>query len=121
MKSYLIKLLLKNEYVRSAIADRADLSAFKKRPSLRILAGVFAIAFSYLIGWPAVSLLGTIAVVTGEPLIIAIGGPVTYGLSHLVFLLGMYMAGAEYSQIFFRWVTRIFVERLMKSHNLTAE
>lgn len=113
MKSFVVKKLLESDYVRSAIDDRADLSAFRERPSLRILFGIFLIAFSYVIGWPAVSLLGTIAVATGEPLVVAIGGPLTYGLSHLVFLLGMYLAGAEYSKIFFRWLTRVTVERLM--------
>ena len=33
---------------------------------------------------------------------VIVGGPLTYGLSHLVFLLGMYLCGAVYSLIFLR-------------------
>lgn len=99
--------------VRSAIDARADLSAFKARPSVRILLGVFFIAFSYVIGWPLVGALGTLAVLWQEPLIAVIGGPLAYGLSHLVFLLGMVLAGAEYSRIFLRWATRVGVEALL--------
>jgi hypothetical protein len=101
------------DFVRSAIAEQADLSAFKEKPSLRIIAGVFAIAFSYVIGWPAIAGLGILAAKCRQPLIVVIGGPVAYGLSHLVFLLGMYLAGAVYSLIFLRWITRITMEKLL--------
>jgi hypothetical protein len=42
-----------------------------------------------------------------------VGGPLTYGLSHLVFLLGMYLCGAVYSLIFLRWLTRVSMEKLL--------
>ena len=61
-------------------------------------------------------LLGLISLHLREPLIVAIGGPVTYGLSHLVFIVGMYLAGADYARVFFRWATRVAVERVI-AHN----
>ena len=85
------------DYVRSAILEQADLSAFKEKPTLRILAGVFAIGFSFVMGWPAIAALGILSVKLQNPWIVAIGGPFTYGLSHLVFLFGMYLSGAKYS------------------------
>jgi len=42
-----------------------------------------------------------------------VGGPLTYGLSHLVFLVGMYLSGATYSLIFLRWLTRVTMEKLL--------
>jgi hypothetical protein len=105
------------DYVRSAIADQADLSAFKEKPTPIVLAGVFAIALSFLIGWPAVAALGILAVKLHNPWIAAVGGPLTYGLSHLVFILGMYLSGAVYSLIFLRWLTRISMERLLSWAN----
>ena len=111
MKDAFFKWLAGTKFVRRAVAERADLSAFRQPPSFRILAGIFAIAFSYLIGWPAVGALGTLSVYLKEPLIVVIGGPVTYGLSHLVFLLGMYLAGADYTKIFLRWAARVAVEK----------
>jgi len=109
----IIKRIAATNYVRSAINDKADLSAFKEKPSARVICGVSAIGFSYIIGWPAIGLLGIISIYLEKPLIVAVGGPLTYGLSHLVFLLGMYLAGADYSLIFLRWATRVTFEKLI--------
>ena len=100
-------------FVRSSIEERADLSPFKEKPSLAVITGVVLIIIASLLGWPAVTLLGLIALELGEPLIAVIGGPLVYGLSHLVFLVGMYFSGAEYSVIFCRWLTRVIMERLL--------
>ncbi len=109
----IIKRICETGYVRSAINDKADLSAFKEKPSIRTILGVSAIGFSYIIGWPAISALGALAVYLNRPWLIVIGGPLLYGLSHLVFLLGMYLAGANYTKIFLRWATRMAVEKWM--------
>ncbi len=103
----------KTGFVRSAIEEQADLSAFREKPTPLVLAGVFTIAFSFVIGWPAVAGLGILAVKLHNPWIAAVGGPLMYGLSHLVFLLGMYLSGALYSMIFLRWLTRVSMEKLL--------
>ena len=100
-------------FVRSAIEEQADLSAFKGKPTPLVLAGVFAIGLSYIIGWPAVAALGVLSIKLHEPWIAVVGAPLTYGLSHLVFLLGMYLSGAVYSLIFLRWLTRVSMEKLL--------
>ncbi len=109
----IIKRICETGYVRSAINDKADLSAFKEKPSIRTILGVSAIGFSYIIGWPAISALGALAIYLNRPWLIVIGGPLLYGLSHLVFLLGMYLAGYNYTKIFLRWATRVAVEKWM--------
>jgi hypothetical protein len=109
----LVKRIIRIKYVRCAMADRADLSAFRKKPTPRMIAGIVAMAFSYIIGWPAVSGLGILSIYLHEPLILIIGGPITYGLSHLVFILGMYLAGVAYVRVFFRWLTRVCMEKLL--------
>jgi hypothetical protein len=114
MKSRIINKLGNTLYVRKAIEEKADLSAFKQKPSARILFGVFLIGFSYIIGWPAVGALAVLAVYLENPLVAIIGGPLTYVLSHLVFLAGMYLTGAKYTGIFLRWATRVLMEKLMK-------
>jgi hypothetical protein len=101
------------EYVRSVIEEQADLSAFREKPTPMILAGVFAITFSFVIGWPTVALLGILSFKLHNPWIAAVGAPLIYGLSHLVFMLGMYLSGATYSLIFLRWLTRVSMERLL--------
>jgi hypothetical protein len=114
----LVRRLARIRFVRTAMAENADLSAFKARPDFRVIAGVSAIAFSYVIGWPLISLLGGAAVHYRNAAIAVVGGPAVYGLSHLVFLLGMYLAGARYSHIFLKWATRVAVQRLMLRYGL---
>jgi hypothetical protein len=117
MISRIITRIGNTPFVRNAIAEKADLTAFKQKPSARILFGVFLIGFSYIIGWPAVGALTGLAIYLEEPLVAIIGGPLTYGLSHLVFLAGMVLAGAKYSGIFLRWATRIVMEKLMRKYS----
>ena len=113
----IIQRICETEYVRSAIEDKADLSAFKEKPSIRVIVGVSSICFSYVIGWPAIGALGALAVYLNRPLLIAIGGPLLYGFSHLVFLLGMYLAGYNYTKIFLRWAIRVAVEKRMSKNS----
>jgi len=112
IKTNIINRIADTDYVRSALNDKADLSAFKERPSIRIILGVSAILFSYIISWPAIGALGALSVYLNKPLLVVIGGPLLYGFSHLVFIFGMYLAGAKYSKIFLRWATRIAMEKL---------
>ena len=120
----LAEKLAKTDFVRKAIEERADLSAFKERPPkqhiIRNIIGVSLIIFSYIIGWPAVIFLGAVSIYMGEPLVVIIGGPVVYGLSHLVFIAGMYLAGARYSMIFLRWAVRVVIEKIIGSHDKSS-
>ncbi|MBI5556888.1 MAG: hypothetical protein HY885_04570 [Deltaproteobacteria bacterium] len=112
MRKSILKIA-QTPFVRAAIEERADLSAFKEKPTARVLAGVSAIGISFLIGWPAVAALSVLSVKLREPWIAVLGCPLTYGLSHLVFLLGMYLSGAVYSLIFLRWLTRVSMAKLL--------
>jgi hypothetical protein len=100
-------------YVRSAIEERANLDAFKEKPTLTVLVGVFAIAISFPLGWPSVAALGILSIKMQTPWIVVVGGPLIYGFSHLVFLFGMYLSGTVYSLIFCRWLTRVTMERAL--------
>ncbi len=70
---------------------------YKNRPTVRVMTGLFLILLSYVIGWPAVGALGLIAVYAENPLWLVIGGPIVYGLSHVVFIIGLYLAGKDYA------------------------
>jgi hypothetical protein len=100
------------DFVRLSIEEQADLSEFKEKPSLQVIVGVLLIIISSLLGWPALAVSGVLALKLDEPLIAVIGGPLVYGLSYLIFMLGMYFSGAKYSVILFRWLTRISVEKM---------
>ncbi len=105
--------LAQTGFVRQAMREQADLAAFREKPTPRIIIGVTAIVTSYIIGWPAVAVVGVIATHLHNPWLAAIGCPLVYGLSHLVFLLGIYLAGATYSMIFLRWLTRVGMEKML--------
>lgn len=102
------------EFVKNAIDDNADMSAFREKPSAKIISGIFLIGLSYLIAWPAISVLGVLSIYYKNPLILALGGPALYGFSHLVFMGGMYLAGAKYSMVILRWGARRITEKLLE-------
>jgi hypothetical protein len=109
----LAKSVAKTKFASKAINDGADLSAFKEKPSVRILFGILLMGISYIIGWPAIVLFAGLSLYWHQPLIIVIGGPLLFGLAHLVFLAGMYLAGRKYIMVFLRWATRVTLEKLM--------
>ncbi|PKN69222.1 MAG: hypothetical protein CVU54_10770 [Deltaproteobacteria bacterium HGW-Deltaproteobacteria-12] len=103
----------RKSYCRKAIEEHADLSAFRERPTLPRVIGLILIAFSYVIGLPAVVALGVIAVKLDEPLIGIIGGPLIYGLSTLIFIIGIKLAGKQYLLALSRWLARIILEKIL--------
>jgi hypothetical protein len=68
-------------------------------------------ALSALTGLPALALLGYLSVRTGKPMIIAVGGPVVFVLVHIVFGLGVYLAGQNYAIEALLWLTKRFLEK----------
>jgi len=105
--------LAQTKFASKAINERADLGAFKQKPTARNFLGIVLMCCSYIIGWPAVGLIGALSIYWRDPLLIAIGAPLLLITAHLVFLLGMYLAGGKYLMVFFRWATRITLEKLM--------
>lgn len=111
MKMGILKRIAQTEFVRTSIEEKADLSAFDGRPTVRTISGLILMGFSYIISWPAIGVLGVLSVHFRRPSLIVLGGPVLYGLSHLVFTVGMWLAGVEYAKAFLRWATRVAIER----------
>lgn len=115
MFKHMVKKISRTDYVRSAIEDQANLNCFKEKPTTRMIWGLVIIAISYTIGWPVIGLLGILSVYWGQPILVAVGGPLVYGLSHLTFILGAWLAGADHAKAFFRWATRVAMLRLTKN------
>ena len=110
--------------VRRAIDERVDLAPFKAKPSLRLLIGVGLIGLSMLLGWPLISVMGSLAIYFKEPLIAVIGGPAAYGLSWAVYGLGLLIAGREalyYMNVFNKWFARVMVEKMIGSPPISPE
>lgn len=111
IKDRIILHFLQKEYIVNAIEAKANLDAFKEKPSKKIILGLFLIILSYILGWPAVTFSGIMALYFQEPLITAIGGPATYAFSYLVFFAGVNLAGKEYVIIFSKWFARKIFEK----------
>ena len=103
----------RKSYCRIAIDDHADLSIFKKKPSLRVIIGLILIAASYVIGLPAAVILGIIAASQGNAILAAIAAPLLYGISWVMFMYGIYLAGPEYGRALGRWLVRVILENIL--------
>jgi hypothetical protein len=106
--------LAKTKYIRDAMEDQTDVKDIWKRPTPRMIIGVALVGFSYIIGWPAVTALGILAVYSRKPMIIVLGGPITYGISHLVFLAGAWLAGAQYAQILIKYTAKTLFRKILR-------
>ena len=109
----LLKKLSETDFIKTAIEEKSDLSEFKKKPTPQVIIGVSAIILSYIICWPLISVLSVESIYFKQPLVIVLGGPVAYILSHLVFIFGMWLSGAYYTKIFLKWAGRVLVEKFV--------
>jgi len=103
-------------YVKQAIVEGADLQAFKKRPTSRLIAGVALITLSMLLGWPAVAMAGCLAAGKQNAWVFFIGGPGVYAFSWVIWGVAMLVGGRDamrYANLFTRWSVRRGVERLI--------
>jgi len=105
--------IAKTKFASKAIKEGADLSAFKEKLTAQKFLGIFLMCCSYIIGWPAVGLTGVLSIHWREPLLIIIGAPVLLVVAHLLFLLGIYLAGGKYILVLLRWAARVTLEKLM--------
>ena len=111
----LIGRLAKNKHIRDILEYPADLKEFRERPTPRLIAGLILMGLSYLIGWPAVAALIFLAARMQEPLIAAIGCPVTYGFSYVVFIAGAWLARApHYMGLLARYALGAIFRKLLR-------
>jgi hypothetical protein len=106
--------LAKTKYIRGAMEDQTDIKDIWKQPTPRMIVGLTLVGFSYIIGWPAVAAMGFLSVYFREPLLIVIGGPLTYVFSHLVFLAGAWLAGTQYARILMKYVTKVLFRKILR-------
>jgi len=103
----------RKNFCRKAIDEHADLNAFKENLSRSIVIGLILIALSYTIGLPTVVAFGAIATSMNKPLIGIVGGALIYGISTLMFFIGIKMAGMKYFLALTSWLARIILEKIL--------
>ena len=108
------RYLAGKKFIQKILENPADISEFKERPTPRLIAGLVLMVLSFILGWPAVVALSVIAVWMKEPLIFVIGGPTTYALSDVVFIIGAWIARApHYLGILARYFIQGFFKKII--------
>jgi len=79
--------------VQRALATPVD-PMFLVRPPARIVFGLSLLGASYVLGWPAIIVLGMVAAWLRLPKLL-LGGPVLYGVSWVVFAVGLAFVGSK--------------------------
>ena len=103
----------RKEFCRNAICEHADLSVIREKHTLPVIIGLVLIIFSYVFVIPAFFIIGLIAAETKKPMIGVIGIPLAYGVSWVMFMLGIYLTGSDYAKALGKWVVRIILERIL--------
>ena len=103
----------RKEFCKTAINEHADLSVLKEKRTASASIGLFLIVLSYLIVIPGFFIVGLIAAWLKKPMVGVIGIPLAYGISWLLFMLGLYLTGPRYAKALGRWVTRIILEKIL--------
>ena len=107
-----LETLARKPYIQRILREELDLQCLKRKPTGREQFGIFLVLLSYVIGWPAVAFFGFLSLYLKQPLVLIIGGPLTYAASHVVFLVGMYIAGKDYATVFMKWSIKKACEKL---------
>ncbi len=109
--SSMARRLARTKFGQKALSQPDGPGILKQKPSTRVYAGLALMALSYLTGLPALAFLSYLSVKMSKPIIIAVGGPVVFGLVHIMFAAGVYLAGKNYAMEVLLWATKRFLEK----------
>jgi hypothetical protein len=85
--------LRERRLVQRALATPAD-PMLLGRPPARVVVGLSLLGASYVLGWPAIIALGTVAAWLHQPKLLLVG-PVVYGVSWGVFAVALVLIGSR--------------------------
>lgn len=103
-----------SNFCRTALNEPVDFSSFRQKASSSDLLGLGLLILSYIIYMPVVIVLGTLAVLWREPLIGVIGIPLIYGITTVVFIIGLKLAGKKYVKAMASWFVQITLKKILR-------
>ena len=103
--------LAQTKFGQKALTHPDGPGILKPKPTPRVYCGLALMALSYLTGLPALAFLSYLAVKMRKPMIIAFGGPVILGLVHIMFGVGVYLAGKNYAMAALLWAAKQFLKK----------
>ena len=101
----------RTKFGQKALAQTEGLGFLKQKPTPRVYAGLTLVALSYLTGLPALAFLSYLSIKMSKSFIIAFGGPVVVVLAHVMFGVGVYLAGRNYATETLLWAIKRFLEK----------
>lgn len=99
-------------FVQRILQDHFDSVTLRHKLTNRERYGILLVLLSYVIGWPAVALLGILSAYFKEPFLLLVCAPLSYAISHVIFIVGAYMAGKEYAMFFLKWSIKKIFDRV---------
>ena len=103
--------LAQTKFGQKSLIKSDGLSVLKQQPGTRVYVGLVLMAMSYLIGLPALAFLSYLSMKLSKPVTIAVGGPVVFLLVHIMFGVGVYLAGQNYAVVVLQWATKRFLQK----------
>lgn len=103
--------LERTKFGQKALAQPGGIGLLKQKPTPRVYAGLALVALSFLTGLPALVFLSYLSIKMSKSFIIAVGGPVVVVLAHVMFGVGVYLAGRNYATETLLWATKRFLEK----------
>ena len=110
LRSFAIKLV-QTEFGKKSLTKPDRLSILKQQHSGRVYVGLFLLATSCFISLPTLAFLGYLSVKLKNPIIITVGGPVVLLLVHIMFGVGVYLAGKNYVLEVLQWAIKRFLQK----------
>ncbi len=103
--------IAQTKFGQKSLSNPDRLSILKQQPGKRVYIGLVLMAMSFLSGLPALAFLSYLSVKLSKPMTIAVGGPVVIILVHIVFGVGVYLAGQNYASKMLQWATKRFLQK----------
>ena len=103
--------ITRTKFGQKSLSNPEGLSLLKQQPGKRVYVGIVLMAMSFLLGLPALAFLSYLSVKLSQPMTIAVGGPVVIIAVHMMFGVGVYLAGQNYASVVLQWATRLFLQK----------
>ena len=103
--------LAQTKFGQKSLTKPNGLSILKQQPGTRVYVGLVLMAMSFVISLPALAFLSYLSLKLSKPMTIAVGGPVVILLVHIMFGVGVYLAGQNYASKVLQWATKKFLQK----------
>ncbi|PKN68215.1 MAG: hypothetical protein CVU57_00900 [Deltaproteobacteria bacterium HGW-Deltaproteobacteria-15] len=103
--------LARTEFGRKSLNKPVGQFAVKWQPGTRVYIGLVLVVISLLLGLPALALLGYLSARLSKPMMMAVGGPIVVLLVHVMFGIGVYLAGRNYLVEMLHWAAKRFLQK----------